>query len=116
MKKYPKTIEEVLFGFENIETVEKLRDLIKNTLLDIQETVKHGRITFVLGGKDFLRITLAKSHVDLGFINGTRISSMLLKRRGRGRSWRHLEVKTPDDVENPEIERLILRASELFQL
>jgi len=116
MKKYPKTIEEVLFGFENIETVEKLRDLIKNTLLDVQETVKRGSITYVLGGKDFLRINLAKSHVDLGFINGTRISSMLLKRRGRGRSWRHVEVKTPDDVENPEIKRLILRASELFQL
>jgi hypothetical protein len=116
MKKYPKTIEEVLFGCENLETVEKLRNLIKDTLLDVQETVKHGRITYVLKGKNFLRINLTKSHLDLGFVNGTRISSMLLKRRGCDRSWRHLEVKTPDDVENPEIKRLISRASELFQL
>jgi hypothetical protein len=116
MKKYPKTIEEVVFGFENIETVEKLRDLIKDTLLEVEEKVKRGRITYVLKDKDFLRIDLTKSHVDLGFVNGTRISSMLLKRRGRGRSWRHLEVKTPKDVENPEIKRLILRAAELFQL
>lgn len=116
MKKYPKTIEEVLFGCENLETVEKLRGLITDTLLDVQETVKRGSITYVLRGKTFLRINVTKSHIDLGFINGTRISSMLLKRRGRGRSWRHLEVKTPEDVDNPEIKRLILRASELFQL
>ncbi len=116
MKKYPKTIKEILADSTNKETIEKLRNLVKNTLPNLKATVKRGNITYVLNGKDFLRILTYKTHAELGFVNGTRIASMLLKRRGKGRSWRHLEVKTPEDVDNPEIKRLLEWAAELFLL
>jgi hypothetical protein len=62
----------------------------------------------------FLRILTYKTHVDLGFANGTRIASLLLKGRGKRTSWRHVELKAPEDVDNPEIKRLLKRAEKLF--
>lgn len=109
LTKYPKTIEEILSNSSNPKIIEKLRLEIKNTISNIKESVRRGDIIYRLNDKDFLRIRSYKNHADLGFVNGTRIASILLKKRGKGTSWRHVELKTPDEVENPEIKRLLKR-------
>jgi hypothetical protein len=81
-----------------------------------KETVKRGSITYTIEDKNFVRIRSYKNHLDLGFFNGTSLSSPLLKTRGRGRSWRHLEIKTDQTIDAPEIKRLLIRGAELFQL
>ncbi len=116
MANNPKTIDEILAKAENAPVIQKLRDLVKTTLPNVTEIVRRGNITYTLEGKDFLKILKYKTHVDLGFANGTRISSLLLKRRGRGGNWRHLELNSTEDTNNPEIERLLKRSAELFTL
>ena len=118
MKNYPKTVEEILSTLDSQqrEITEKLRTLIKNTLSTAEETVKRGSITYVLEDKNFVRIRNYKGHADLGFFNGDRLSSTLLKTRGKGTSWRHMEIKSLDSIDHPEIKRLLERGAMLFQL
>jgi hypothetical protein len=116
MKKYPKTIGEIYAVTPHDEILDKLRLLIRNTIPQAAESVRRGGITYRLNEKDFLRIHNYKNHVDLGFVNGTSLSSLLLRRRGKRTSWRHIELKTPADVSNSEIERLLKRSEEFFLL
>ncbi len=118
MKNYPKTIDEILCTLDSEEKVltQSLRSVIKNTLPKVQETVKRGSITYVLNGKNLVRIRNYKKHIDLGFYNGDRLSSTLLRTRGRGRSWRHLEINSVEQINDPEIKRLIEKSAMLFQL
>lgn len=117
-KNYPKTVEEVLSTLDSQqrEITEKLRTLIKNTLPTVEETVKWGSITYVLENKNFVRIRNYKGHADLGFFNGDKLSSTLLKTRGKGTSWRHVEIKSLDNNDYPEIKRLLEKGAILFQL
>jgi hypothetical protein len=118
MKNYPKTVEEILntLDSQQREITEKLRTLIKNTLPTLEETVKRGSITYVLGDKNFVRIRNYKGHADLGFFNGDRLSSTLLKTRGRGTSWRHVEINALNNIDDPEIKRLLEKGAMLFKL
>jgi hypothetical protein len=114
MKKYAKTIEEIYAVTKHDEILNALRSLVKKTVPLVVECVRRGGITFRLKEKDFLRIHNYKTHVDLGFVNGTKIASPLLKNRGKNTSWRHLELKTLNDVKNSEVKRLLERSAELF--
>jgi hypothetical protein len=118
MKNYPKTIDEILTSLDakEIEVIEKLRAVIKSTLPSVEETVKRGSITYVLDGKNLVRIHNYKGHADLGFFNGDRLSSPLLKTRGKGRSWRHVEINSLDQANEQEIKRLLEKSAMLFQL
>jgi hypothetical protein len=118
VKNYPKTVEEILNSIDTQqrEITEKLRALVKKTLPAVEETVKRGSITYVLDDKNFVRIRNYKTHVDLGFFNGDRLSSLLLKKRGHGTSWRHVEIKSLSSVDDPEIKKLLERGARLFQL
>lgn len=118
VKNYPKTVDEILNTIDPQQRAitEKLRALIKKTLPAIVETVKRGSITYVLAEKNFVRIRNYKTHVDLGFFNGDRLSSPLLKTRGRGKTWRHVEIKSLDNVNDPEIHRILEKGAQLFLL
>jgi hypothetical protein len=113
LKKYPKTIEEIYESSQHKEVLDKLRFLVKHTVPQAIESVRRGGIIYRLQEKDFLRIHTYETHVDLGFADGTRIASLLLKRRGKGLSWRHLEFKTSQEVENPEVKRLLEASAEI---
>ncbi len=118
MKNYPKTAEEILctLDIQQKEITKRLRVLVKNTLPITKETIKRGSITYTIDDRDFCRIRNYKNHVDLGFFNGDRLSSPLLKTRGRGKSWRHAEIATLTCVDDPKIKSLLERGAELFQL
>lgn len=114
MKKYAKTIEEIYAITRHDDILDELRNMVKKTIPQAVECVRRGGITYRLKEKDFIRIHNYKTHVDLGFVNGTRMASPLLKKRGKGTSWRHLELKTPNEVKNSEVKRLLERSAELL--
>jgi hypothetical protein len=118
MKSYHKTMDEILRGASpaNKQIIEKIRLLIKETVPSVEETVKRGSIAFVLVGKKFVRIRNYASHVDLGFFNGNKLASTLLRGRGREKTWRHVEVRSSEEADDPEIKRLLENSARLFSL
>lgn len=51
---------------QQLQTVENLRQLIKNALPAAEETVRQGRITFRTHDRDLVWFTVTKSHADVG--------------------------------------------------
>ena len=113
VKSKPKTTEEILTKLnpKQKEIAEKIRAIIKNVLPDIVEMVRRGKITYVLNGKDFANISLAKDHVDLDLVAGTKVGSDLLKGRGIGKDARHIKITTIKNIEEPEFTRLLKDAA-----
>jgi hypothetical protein len=108
-------IEEVLENLtpQQAQTVEHLRQLVKAVVPQAQEIVRQGSITFRLEDRDFVWVTVAKSHVDLEFAMGSSLSSPLLKTRGvaeENSDVRHVEVNNFVAVE-AELKRLVQKAT-----
>lgn len=107
-----KTTDEIMDGLgpENKEITEKLRRAVKNTIPDANETVKQGRITYVLNQKDFASIRITQSHVDLLFLCGTSCESHLLHGRGSVKDPRHVKINKLSELDDPEFKRLLKEA------
>ena len=112
VKRFAKTVDEILSGLEQPrkETTEKTRSLIKSTIQDTTEIVRHGRITYVLNGKDLYSIRPTKSHVDLLFVCGTTCGSRLLTGRGSKNEPRHVKIRNMSDLDESELIRLLKEA------
>ena len=111
------TIDEVLNSLnpQQKETLQNLRQLVKNAVPETVEVVKQGKITYKLEGKDFVWITNYQQHVDLEFAMGSSLSSDLLKSRGvaeQSQNVRHVAVGNYMLVK-PELERLVREAATL---
>jgi hypothetical protein len=109
------TIDEVLGSLtpQQLETIQNLRQLIKEAVPLAVEIVKRGKIVYKLEGKDFVWISRAKDHVDLDFALGTSLSSGFLKRRGiseKSPNVRHVEVGNYALLK-PELTRLVHEAA-----
>lgn len=106
-----RTLEEVLNSLEEKQrqTTQKLQKLIKSIIPESTEIIRHGNITFVLNGKDFVWLNQASGHVDVEFANGGSLASMFLKTHGtkeENECVRHVEVDNLEKVQS-EIERLL---------
>jgi hypothetical protein len=108
-----KTTEEILkkLDLRRKEITQKLRYLIKKTVPGAVEMVRRGRITYAVGGKDFAWISHSKNHVDLDFVCGTRLSSALLKGRGKGKDVKHIEISAIDKMDEKELTGLLKDAA-----
>ena len=97
---------------EQKENVQNLRALIKSTVPETIEMVKHENVTYKLGNKDFVWISHSQSQVDLEFFMGASLDSDLLKRRGKGKSqnFRYITISNFDKL-RPEIVRLLKAAA-----
>jgi len=115
VKSKPKTIEEILGKFEpeQIVIAQRLRDIVKATLSDAEETVRRGVITYVLDNKDLVRVHLFKDHVDLGLLVGTRLDAKLLQGKGTTKDIRHVKIVTLKTINEAEIVRLLKEAAAL---
>ena len=115
VKSKGKTVEEILnkLDLKQKEITEKLRRLIKETIPEAVEMVRQGKVTYAISGKDFAWISHSKSHVDLDFVCGTRLSSALLKGRGTGKDIRHIEIDATDKMDEKDLSRLLKDAAGL---
>jgi hypothetical protein len=109
-------VEEILNRLEpeQKEVMQKLRGLIKSSVPETVEIVRHGNITYKLDNKDFVWIGRYKDHVDLEFFMGASIDSDLLKSRGKEKSENIRHVAVGDfEKFKPEITRLLREAASL---
>jgi hypothetical protein len=109
------TIDEVLTSLNPLqkETVQNLRQLVKNAVPETVEVIKQGKITYKLEGKDFIWISHTQDHVDLEFAMGSSLSSDLLRSRGtadKNENVRHVAVGNYALVK-PELIRLVKEAA-----
>lgn len=115
VKRKLRTVDEILDRLEpeQKEVANKLRSTIRATVQEVTETVRRGRITYVLNDKDFLSIRPTKSHVDLLLLCSFRCESHLLRGTGTGRDLRHVEIRTMKNFDEPELIRLIREAQRI---
>jgi len=109
VKSKPKTADEIFSKIDDNrkQIAERLRNLIKATLPKATETVRRGKFTYKIGGKDCVSIRLAKQHVDLLFMHGASLSSPHLKGQGTVKDPKHLEVTTLKNFDESDAKRLL---------
>jgi len=109
-------IDELLSHLEpkQKEIIQNLRELVKNTVPETIEIVKHGNIAYKLGDNDFVWIRNYQNHVNLEFAMGASLDSDLLKSRGKEKpeNLRHVRVSDYEKFK-PEITRLLKEAASL---
>jgi hypothetical protein len=110
-------IEEIVNKLEpkEKEITQNLRALIKTTVPEAVEIVRHQTISYKLGSKDFVWISPFKNHVDLEFAMGASLDSDLLKSRGTAEKSENVRLVTVGnfDKEKPEVARLLKAAAAL---
>jgi hypothetical protein len=112
-----RTVEEILGSLSPAqkETVQSLRELVKNVVPETTEMVKNGKITFKLDDKDFVWISHFQDHVDLDFAMGASLDSNLLKSRGvaeKNENVRHISIGNFNSLK-PELIRILKQAAVL---
>ena len=112
-----RTIDDILEGLPPVqmETLQNLRVLIKNTVPETIELVKNGKIFYKLDDKDFVWISHFQDHMDLEFAMGASLDSSLLKSRGvaeKNENIRHISISSFDKVKS-ELTRLLKQAATL---
>ncbi len=110
-------LEELLSSLDEKQrqTTQSLQNLIKSIVPESTEIIRHGSITYVLDGKDFVWLTQASGHVDVEFAMGTSLASMLLKSHGtkeKNKSVRHIEVHS-FEKDKSEVARLLRDAQRI---
>ncbi len=111
------TIDEILSSLDPLqkETLQNLRNLIKNTVPETVEMVKQGKIAYKLESKNFVWISRYQKHVDLEFAMGASLASDLLRSRGvaeQSGNIRHISVSNFERQKN-ELTRLLKEAAAL---
>lgn len=95
------------------EITQNLRALIKATVPETVELVKHQNIIYKLGKNDFVWINHFQGHVDLEFAMGSSLDSDMLKSRGtaeKSKATRHIVIGD-FDKDKLEIVRLLKAAA-----
>ena len=110
VKSKPKTTDEIFSKVDDDKKAlaESLRNFVKATLPKATETIRQGRITYTLNGKDFAGIRLTKQHVDLLFMRGGSLSSPHLKGQGTIGDPKHIQVYAMKTFDQTEAKRLLL--------
>lgn len=114
-----RTLEEVLNSLDEKQrkTTQRLQNLIKNIIPESTEIIRHGNITYMLNGRDFIWLIQVSGHVNVEFANGGSLASMLLKTHGTKEAnecVRHVEV---DNLENVQSELIrLLKHSKMIWL
>jgi hypothetical protein len=111
------TIDEILSSLDprQKETLQKLRQLVRDNVPESVELVKQGKLVYKLEGKDFVWINYTQQHVDLDFAMGSSLSSDLLRSRGTAEHSPNVRHVAVDNYayEKPELERLVRDAAAL---
>jgi hypothetical protein len=111
------TIDEILSSLDprQKETLQKLRQLVRDNVPESVELVKQGKLVYKLEGKDFVWINYTQQHVDLDFAMGSSLSSDLLWSRGTAEHSPNVRHVAVDNYayEKPELERLVRDAAAL---
>jgi hypothetical protein len=93
------------------------RALIYDVMPDVVEVpwVRQRIIGYGVGPKkmseQYAYISLHKSHINLGFYYGSELPDPEHLLEGTGDLMRHIKIRTPEDLRNPEVRQLIVAAT-----
>lgn len=90
--------------------LEALRKIILSQGSEVVEEIKWSRPCYSINGKLFCYLYVAKNYVTLGFEKGASLDDPSKLLKGTGKEMRHVTFKTLDEVNKPEINRLIEEA------
>jgi hypothetical protein len=115
--KEKRTLEEVLNTLDDKQrlTTQNIQALIKKIAPETVEIIRHGNITYILAGKDFVWLTQANGHVDVEFAFGASLDSPLLRNHGikeKNPNVRHIEMHSFEKYQ-PELQRLLKDAARI---
>ncbi len=91
--------------------VQKLRDIVKNTIPDSTEALKWSAPNFIVKKKLFASVHNYSDHVNFYFVKGAVLKSKLLE--GTGKGLRHIKIKDYASIPQVELKRLLKEAEKL---
>jgi hypothetical protein len=95
------------------EIVGGLRELVREVVLDVTETVNPWGIpTFELNGP-LCHVMVATKHVSFGFARGTSLDDPKGLLEGTGKNFRHVKLRKVDDLRREGLRGLIEEAARL---
>lgn len=95
------------------ELAQRVREVVKNAIPEVEERVKWGNPTYIVDGKNVASIIHFSDHVNLGFFLGAKLKSKRLE--GTGKDLRHIKVKVVEDIDTKEFTRLLKEAAVLVK-
>ncbi len=91
----------------------QLRRMVKQTLPESRETINPwGVPTFEVNGPVCLML-VGKNHVTFGFTRGTSLADHEQLLEGKGKNFRHVKLRDPEQVRDAHLTKLLLEAAAL---
>jgi hypothetical protein len=112
-----RTVESFVAGLPDWrgETISALRRLLREAVPDATESIKWGQPVYELHGP-FAYINAFKSHVNFGFWRGAELTDPKSLLKGTGNRMRHVELRSPADIDAATLQALVRTAVELNRL
>lgn len=93
------------------DLAESVRRVVRKSIPQALEQVKWGNPVYTVKGSNVVCIMLYRDHVNLGFFQGSKLTSKRLE--GTGKGLRHIKVRSKSDIDPKEFARLLRKATRM---
>jgi len=90
-----------------------LRRLVHKTVPGTKESVNPWKIPTFESNGPMCFFTLGKNHVTFGFLRGTALPDPAKLLEGTGKNFRHVKLRSTDDLRKPALKKLVMAAARL---
>ncbi|HLL06785.1 MAG TPA: DUF1801 domain-containing protein [Myxococcaceae bacterium] len=97
------------------DTVSALRQLIREVAPEATESMKWGQPVYDVNGP-FAHIKAYRNHVNFGFWRGADLTDPKGILKGTGSRMRHVELRSPEDVDTATLQAMVRTAVELNRI
>lgn len=100
---------------EKRSAVEHVREVVRQTEVDVNEIVYHGALGYSTSRSGFDRVisvALATHHLTLGFFFGAALDDPDHLLQGDGKRMRHVKIRHAEDTQDPAVRQLISQGLE----
>jgi hypothetical protein len=95
---------------QQFETLEKLRNLILETVPETDELFKWGQPVYATE-KNYVYLKSNKNHVNLGFFNFDKVTDKSNLLEGTGKTMRHIKISNIDNFDINTLKKMIKQSS-----
>jgi len=95
------------------EVAQGLRQLMRKTVPSVRESVNPWKMPTFESNGPMCFFTIGKSHVTFGFLRATSLPDPEKLLEGTGKNLRHVKLRSPEDLRNPALKKLIQAAARL---
>jgi hypothetical protein len=100
------------FEPEPSELAKEMRQVILDTLPELDEVIKWGHLVYE-GDRKICSIMVHKKHINLQIWRGNEIEDPQSLLEGEGKSMRHVKVHTPEEMKGDYFQFLLKQAGNL---